>query len=84
MTHDSKTKIIVAGMRVWWSKVFDKDGWRKRPKRDARTVEQAIWDNAIFAAAEFVRRFDCYDETRARAIHALLSSELKAEAESHP
>lgn len=48
----------------------------------ARTEQQIVWDHAILAAAEFVRRLDNYDESRAILIHELLSTKLPQRAES--
>jgi hypothetical protein len=41
-----------------------------------RTPEQKIWDHAILAAAELIRRLGGNDNERALAIHGLLSTNL--------
>ncbi|HEX8249011.1 MAG TPA: hypothetical protein VF599_12610 [Pyrinomonadaceae bacterium] len=66
---------IVKGMKVWY------DGSNGKPDRRAtdtlsRTDEQKTWDSAILVAAEYVRRLDNYDETRALQILNLLSTKL--------
>ena len=67
---------IIKGMKVW----YDGSGASGKDRRAAsvedRTEQQKGWDAAILAAAEFVRRLDDHDETRALAIHELLSTKL--------
>ena len=72
----NKAHEIIAQMKVWF------DGSTKnRPDFRAdevlsRSDEQKAWDSAILAAAEFVRRLDDYDESRAILILELLSTNL--------
>jgi predicted RNase H-like nuclease len=63
-------------MKAWYDG-SKKPGFDMRAKTtQTRNERQEIWDSAILAAAEFVRRFDDYDETRALQIHELLSTKL--------
>ena len=70
---------IIKGMRPWYAeqKPFDfKYEDMRASSTETRTGQQRVWDHAILTAAEFIRRLDGYDETRATLIHKLLSTEL--------
>lgn len=74
----AKLEQIIQGMRPWYtasSGIVSHGDMRAADNRN-RTAEQIAWDRAILTAAEFVRRLDNYDETRALAIHGLLSTHL--------
>ena len=58
---------IIASMEPWWR---DIDKPRKVDKRDGRTERQQIFDSAVFAAAELIRRYT-KDEHLAGAMHEL-------------
>jgi hypothetical protein len=67
----TKTLQIVAGMKPWL-----KHRGKPCPARD-RTHDQRIWDDAVMASAEFIRRLT-QNEELAFQIHALLSQESAA------
>ncbi len=67
---------IIEGMEPWYDGSYAPGKDRRAANVDSRTEQQKDWDSAILAAAEFVRRLDDYDETRALAIHELLSTKL--------
>lgn len=68
---NQRAKQIIAGMKVWYA-------GKNRCAADVRTrtPEQKAWDSAILMAAEFIRRYDNYDEERSLAILQLGSTEL--------
>lgn len=76
-----KVDEIVKSMHCWYT--CQPNGFEDmRAKSNARrTEQQRVWDHAILAVAEFVRRLDGYNETRALAIHELLSTKLPNERE---
>lgn len=67
---------IIKEMKVWYDGSYAPGKDRRAASVERRTEQQKDWDAAILAAAEFVRRLDGYDETRALAIHELLSTKL--------
>ncbi len=67
---------IIAEMKVWYDGTYAPGKDRRATSVESRTEQQKDWDSAILAAAELVRRMDGYDETRALAIHELLSTKL--------
>ena len=71
-----KTKHIINEMKVFYDGSH-KPGFDMRAENtQKRTERQEIWDSAVLATAEFVRRFDDYDEKRALQICELLSTKL--------
>lgn len=70
MSHiEQLAKKIINNMRPWFESM-------RAESTSTRTERQQAWDSAILAAAEFVRRLDNYDESRAILIHELLSTNL--------
>lgn len=70
---------IISGMRPWYSE--SGNGKNHFPSMKSGTVQernrdQRIWDHAILASAEYVRRRLDGNEKLALEIHGLLSSSL--------
>lgn len=80
-SHMDANKII-RQMRPWYtahkvSKLNYED--MRADSEPTRTDQQRVWDHAILAAAEFIRRLHNYDESEAALIHLLLSTCLPKE-----
>lgn len=63
----SNPTAVVAGMQPW----LQKRGTAITTK--SRTDQQKIWDSAVLACSEYVRRLTDYDENLAGALHLLLT-----------
>lgn len=70
------TKKIIEGMRCWYDGTDGRGFDARASDNQQRNEQQCAWDSAILTAAELVRRLDNYDESRALAIHELLSTKL--------
>jgi hypothetical protein len=73
---NSEADRIIAGMKVWYVDEKRKRDMRSGDDQRDRTPQQVVWDSAILAAAEFVRRRHGGDEKLALEIMGLLSNKL--------
>ena len=80
---DPKGKAIVLKMRPWFRAKDGKNRYpdMRIPPGGERTPEQKIWDHAIFAASEFVRRYEGHNKGISRSVHLLLSDYLPPDDE---
>lgn len=70
MPIDDKVKRIIRDMESWFA-----DNILAKSVA-GRSHDQRVWDSAILAASEFIRRYTDYDEHTAGQIHGLLSTKL--------
>ncbi|MGH2359745.1 MAG: hypothetical protein ACRDGM_04275 [bacterium] len=75
---------IIRGMRPWYAELKLKGARQQDMRAESsrtRTEQQCVWDQAILAAAELLRRLHHYDETESLMIHGLLTTKLPKDEE---